>query len=97
MSTAPKISSPLNQVAEIKQAIRECRKADQLAEQAAVRTFHVFRALKFDNPPGPSTAIAILDHAHDQIGEARFALKDTLQKLEKLLRQAGYTTPAKDS
>ena len=56
-----KISSPLNQVAEVKQAIRDARKADRLAEQAAMRVFEVFRALKFDTPTGPPSAIARLD------------------------------------
>jgi hypothetical protein len=97
MPTQFKISSPLNQVTEIKQAIRESRKADMLAQQAAIRTFQVFRALKFDNPSGPPSAISALDRAHDQIGEARFALKDATDHLEKLLRQAGYTLPAKDT
>lgn len=48
-----KISSPLNPVAEVKQAIRDARKSDQLAEQAAMRVFEVFRALKFNTPTGP--------------------------------------------
>jgi hypothetical protein len=96
MSTAFKISSPLNQVTEIKQAIRESRKADQIIQQAAIRTFEVFRSLKFGETAGPPSTIARLDRAHDQIAEARFALKDTIHQLEKLLQQAGYTLPAKD-
>ena len=91
-----KISSPLHEVAEIKQAIREARKADQIIQQAAIRTFEVFRSLKFGEPAGPPSTISHLDRAHDQIGEARFALKDTIHHLEKLLQQAGYAVPAKD-
>jgi hypothetical protein len=88
--------SSTNQVTEIKQAIREARRADKLAEQAAMRTFEVFRQLKFGQPTGPASAVACLDKAHDQLGEARFALGDTVHQLEKLLRQAGYTLPARD-
>lgn len=91
-----KISSPLNQVAEIKQAIREARRADQLAENAAIRVFHVFRELKFGNPVGPAPAIDRLDKAHDLVGDARSALGETIYQLEKLLSRAGYTLPAKD-
>jgi hypothetical protein len=84
------------QVSEIKQAIREARKADQLAEHVAVRTFEVFRSMKFGQPSGPPSAIDRLDKAHDQVGEARFALREAVHQLEKLLQQAGYVLPAKD-
>jgi hypothetical protein len=85
-----------NQVTEIKQAIREVRKADKLAEQAAIRTFEVFRELNFGKPEGPPSAIKRLSVAHDRIGDARFALGDVVHQLEKLLQQAGYTLPAKE-
>jgi hypothetical protein len=90
------MATPFNPVAEIKQAIREARKADQLAEKAAIRTFEVFRALKFGKSNAPPSAIELLDQAHDQLGEARFSLGNMVHKMEKILRQAGYTMPAKD-
>lgn len=92
-----KISSPLNEVAELKQAIREARKADQLVEQAAMRTFEVVRQLKLKAPTGGTApGIVHIDKAHDLLGDARFALGDTVHWLEKLLQRAGYTLPAKD-
>lgn len=92
----PKTSSP-NQVTEIKQAIREARRADKLVEQAAMRTFEVSRQLKFGAPSGGTApGIARLDKTHDQLGDARFALGDAVHQLEKLLQQAGYTLPTRD-
>ena len=96
MPTAFKISSPFNQVTEIKQALREARRADQLVEQSSIRTFQVFRALKFDEPAGPPSAIDRTSRGHDQLAEARVALKDTIHQLEKILQQGGYTLPARD-
>lgn len=92
----PQGNAPLDQVAELKQAIQEARKADQLAEKAAVRTFMVFREMKFGKPTGPQVAIDILDRTHDQLGDARAALQDALHQLERLLQRAGFTLPARD-
>lgn len=90
-----KLSKPLNQVLEVKNAIRQARKADQLTEHAVMRAFEVFRVLKFGQPAGPASALGRLDRATEQLGEARSALGDAVHQLERLLYEAGFTVPAK--
>lgn len=103
-----KLSQPLDQVAEVKKALRDLWRADELAEQAAVRIFAVFHELKFGrplhpppgddgrrSPRGPEYMVSRLDRSHDQVGEARPALKDAAHQLQMLLQAGGFTLPNK--
>ncbi len=90
-----KLSSPLDHVKEVKQALRDLWRAEELAEQAAVRIFAVFRELKFSEPQRPGSAIARLDHAHGALADANPSLRDSAHQLEMLLRAGGFTLPNK--
>jgi len=87
-----KISSPLDQVAELRRAAREARQADALAEQAVMRAFEVYRTLKFGQAETPEKVLDRLDRASDQLGSARFALGDASYQIEQLLRETGNGT-----
>ena len=92
-----KLSSPLDQPKEIKQAIREARHADQLVEFAHMRAFEVFRVLKFGKFQPTPVQIQRLDRATERLAEARTTLGDAVHQLEKLLAESGFSLPAKGS
>jgi len=91
-----KLSSPLQPVPEIKNAIREARKADALTEFAVMRANAVFSVLKFGKEKGSALQIDRLDRATNQFANARAALGEAVYQLEKLLMEAGFTLPVKE-
>lgn len=89
-----KLSQPLDQVAEVKKALRALWRADDLCEEAAVRIFAVFRELKFAKNLGPDDpTVQRLDEAHDKLGDVRPNLDIAAHDLAKLLQRAGFTVP----
>lgn len=103
-----KLSQPLDQVAEVKKALRALWRAEELREEAAVRIFAVFHELKFGRPlhpppgddgqkmpRGPEFMISRLDRAHESCGDAHHALADAAHQLKMLLQAGGFTLPSK--
>ena len=92
-----KLSSPLDQPKEVKQAVRDARKADQLVEFAHMRAFEVFRVLKFGKFSPTPVQLQRLDRATEQLSAARTTIADAVHQLEKLLAEAGFTLPARET
>jgi hypothetical protein len=91
-----KISSPLDVSFELRRALRESSRADQLAEHAFMRTFEVYRALKFSKgqalTPEGEAALKRLDRATDALSSTRTELAEAVYQVEQVLKEAGEET-----
>jgi len=74
----------LDPVKEIQQAIKECKKADALAEAAHMRLMRVYWFVKNTDPS--SIVVDRIDKATSVLTDSRTNFGDAVYQLEKLLK-----------
>lgn len=83
-----KISEPLDAPRELKKAIAEAKRADQLAEFAHMRLESVRHQLKEIPHPEARAMVDRLDHATEYLSDSRLKLGDTVYQVERVLADA---------
>lgn len=83
-----KISSPFNQPAELKKALAEISRGDELAEFSHMRLETIRISLKHLLDKQAADVVARLDTATNSLGSARQYFADAAYQVEEIMRKA---------